>query len=1841
MPLPDATAVARLNVTEFRKGAQAMLTDLRAIQEVAKKVGTIKITADLSAGKSLESAAARARAAIESIAPSDMQRRIDTMFGAFNTGLGSAKASAAAFEAEAATVRAQINQLSNAVTIARNKFQQGFGEATPEEIAQLTQEMNRLTAELNDVGVTATRVFGQYSNEMVKVERANRLAQTTAAAARGEITRLGLASQVKLGAGAALQEYGAQAGFAANGLLQVTRFTDQARISQKLFEIQLKNNGVALDQGRAAAKSLADTLKLTDAESEGFIGRLVRQGLSAEKAAEALARAGASAKLVGRSTAEGAENFVSAVEAGDSAMLASIGISENLSTFYAAQAKELNKKADDLTKAEKAQAAYNLAIAAASDELALYKQSQDGLTGSTTDLELQTRKAQEALGQALLPTATNGTDLILKFTDAYNGLPPIVQTGTAVLLASTVALGLLATPITSLITLWQTLTASMASRAAAQGVEAVATGTTLLNRAQLVQKFLLTDVSVLYARANAQAMLYSGSLGANSAAMNVFSASATRATGALTAFTAAISIYTVAATAALALGLYWAQQVKETTAIYEQSDEMANKSFENIQARIQQLNKSGTELDRARARVLTTQQALQQAQEAPIKGVNILTGQRIYGEVDEARMKQLQGDLVTARDNVTRLYTEAQRRGVVNLKLTEDQTKAVKALNQELTGRKFDLSLTGMSEMGADLARVQQQLDKVRQEFKAPFTVKGVLMDPAQTPALREGLAQLDAQLAAEQAATREKYAKKAADAAKRAALDTQAVEIAAMQDGVRKRAVQREAEIAQIQREAKETADQYADFPKQQQAIEEEARRTVAVRRRQWAREDQELARQRERDITEVEVAARDAQVAAMAEGRLKKEAVRAGELEDLRRSIDEKVRALAGDPEAQAAARASGQTQISARIQEQARQRAEEERDAQRQVLDAQRAARDAQLAALGSTYEEENRRREAQRQKEVEDVQRSAQDRIRALNGYAQAQADVARAAQDQVAAITARGRREDEEAARAYARRIADAWIKAQAAERQAQQAGREARLAEFNLTLSRQLVAAQGNAEEVARLELRGVQERARLADETARAGYDGERRALRESLDRALEDTRLSASERRALWMTYYADLNRLGLSYEASERQRQQQLEQDLREAQARLALTPAQQAVQGADDRAKEAQWMRDLADSTQDQLTADRALLTAHRQRLAALQEVLATTERLGRPQEEVKAAADAVAEAQHQISVDLKSQLDLTRQLARESYQRQQADAKFAEDTAVTDAQLFAARQRQLTQAQARQRELAGQLTTLPEGTARDGVLGEWRQAAQDILDLQTKINAMPAEAEQRRVTLLQAQRTLLLEQQGLAGSGVAQAQANAQAAQEEYAAAQRRLTLARTESDQDAARADLTQKRTAVLAAQRDVIKALNEEENKTLDVQEAQARAQLELRDLADDAVASAQLDLQVTQAKLALLGDQLARGGLNQQDTLDLQRQQIDLTAEQARQGRALAQAQRDRADLLQAITRTQRDLALESQGGVASTRALQSALSGIADAREAITRAERDYQRAQASGTPEVIRAATEALTTAIKGQRDAVRALADQYRQQITSMQGVQDAAERLKQAAYGDAGQPFQASREYDRIQAIQARRDAAQKALAVALQGGQADQISKAADDLAKQEERYQKQTDLIEKNGRQVTRTGEATTRRLADQVDALGIQYDRETLAVQERARIADQEAEAVISYGGYVGQFREGVQTLAALPPLRLETQTITARLDQASLDALRGFRPDPASVLTDQAQRELWQRMQAPSTAPVTNISNVWNVENIIHAAPGQNIDQLADRVLSKFEDKARRLGRSCPK
>lgn len=1769
MPLPSMDGKAGLNITNFRKGVQQMQADLRDLHEVAKKVSTIRITAGLSAGQELQRNVRAVRDAVQEMVPTGMAARINDLFGNFNVGVNSAKQSAAAFEAQSAALRERINQLDRAIRITRADFQAGLGEASKEEIAELTQQMNKFSKELEDVGQEARENFGEYSREAQKVANANRLAQATAAAARGEISRLGLASQVKLGLGG-LQGYGQQMNYAAVGLFGLAQASDTARIATGLFDKTVQKTGQSSDQANKAIANLQDTLGVSaDAAREGVRG-LLRQGFTLEQANKALVGAGASALAAGKSAQEGMDAFVDAVTSGTSARLNEIGVSEDLSTFLQKEAKARGTTVDALDKQGRAQAALNLITTATNDEVGDLSALLGGVTGNASAANRELGEAMKTLGQTLIPIATNGIRVLTRFLDVFNELPEGGKAAVTILGASAVAIGVLAGPVSNLASGYKAIREGLsgvkgAADALQSGVKASGQlGDTVGDAAQssLALQDVATRLDGAYATLNSRLTTSVASFLSSSASASVMSLAFAQAVGNTVLLNTSLGALTITAAAALAgvgllaygLGAYSVSIIKETQAIYDQIDADAQSSFDKTMQRVKELRSQNTELGAAQARVAILQERQKQLAAGTVTGVSIF-GKRTV-KYDEEAIQAVNKELKNARENVVQLYTEAQRRGALNVALTKEQTDAVKELNQALSGREFDLKVSGLTPLNAELARIDKTFEDLRTKFKAPFTVKGVLADVAQTPALRDGLAQLDTQREAERAAARKKAADDAVKTARESALAAQRAEIEAMQESAAKRTKLRDLDIADIKRQASEQAKALADAPKQAAQIEEDARRVIASKRAAWAREDQQQAKENAQRVRDAERSAQDSVIDSMEDGLRKREAIRARDVDNLRQSIEERVKALAGDPEAQRRVQQLGQQEVGNLLRQQQRERVKEVKDAQAQVEDAQRAARDAQVALI--TDEAEQRR--AAREQEVRDYKKSVQDRLNALKDYPALQAQVLQAAAEQSRAITQRYQQEDQRDAKERAQRIATAWMAVRQAQQEAETTAADRTAAQYEARLARQLAVNRDNAVATAAIEAQAVRDRAKLATQAAATQSRINQERLATDRDKALENDKLSAQERQAIWAKYYADLQGLQSKSATDAANRAAALTQNQRDADEKLRAAQVQAAGKPIVESAARIQGLqltRDTATTDAERIRINQQIAAEQAQQLAILREQVGPNSVLRLNSEERTEKEDQIKQILHDQKQAQLDQLAAARALTDAVQARAEAEAASAERNATTDQEVLAARLRLVGEYQKRLADLDGQIARAGKAEERERLLTARLGLTDQILEVEKKIAAMPQEQQQRALDLLNARRT------------------------------------------------------------------------------------AALQLSGLADDAVAAAELELEITQRQQAATRDKLNSQKLSDADRNALLIQEATLSGQAATQQRKITEAQQARVRLNETLADS--EAALTRQLGEQGTQAaaMEAALNGVADARVKQARAERDYIQARqaydqtaSSGNLDKLRTATDALTSSVQGQRAAIKTLADAYRSQLSSMDSVRDAAEKLNQAVYGEAGRVFNSQTERQRLTAIEQRRDAARQRLVEALAGGDAEAIAAAVQAFSAQEERYRTQADRLEKQGVKFTRTGQAQAQQLADQVDALGIQQDREAVLVEQRQRIADREAQTVMTLGGAIDRFGEYGAALATR--LRELQQPATPDRPTYYFD---GQRFDSLAAV-DAYDRARKAAPVIPATVPVTNTTITYSFGDInVSAPPTLNPRQIASDVRRELENDLRRNGRNC--
>jgi hypothetical protein len=429
---------------------------------------------------------------------------------------------------------------------------------------------------------------------------------------------------------------------------------------------------------------------------------------------------------------------------------------------------------------------------------------------------------------------------------------------------------------------------------------------------------------------------------------------------------------------------------------------------------------------------------------------------------------------------------------------------------------------------------------------------------------------------------------------------------------------------------------------------------------------------------------------------------------------------------------------------------------------------------------------------------------------------------------------------------------------------------------------------------------------------------------------------------------------------------------------------------------------------------------------------------------------------------------------------------------------------------------------------------------------------------------RNLTLQEAQNKLLEARVPLAERSLLTAQLDVQAGQNALSSAEETLKkLQASGSGRDpvaAAELAITSAQTDLLGKREALEHQITAEVDKRaataqleLDLAQARQRANAQITGAANDAVAAAQLDLQLTGQNLEANRKQqaLLSGRKDSQDAiLALQKTEADLVGTAAQQQRAVTQALKDRQLLMEGITTSEQKLGEASGQQLAG---VTLATRGVLGSRDDLTAAERRYaqaladvQAAQNQTTLGAYRTATDDLTSKITAQRQAVQALADSYRQQVTEMDGVRSATDRLAALVRGpDTGKIAQGdvNAELDKLKAIQGRRDSALDTLQRAIQSGDAKRITAAENDLTTQEDRYRKQTDRVAKGtGIQISLTNEGTIADTLKQLEQLGVTYDQLSPALQAQADARDKEAKSAVTLWDAMATFAGPADRLAA---------------------------------------------------------------------------------------------------
>lgn len=655
---------------------------------------------------------------------------------------------------------------------------------------------------------------------------------------------------------------------------------------------------------------------------------------------------------------------------------------------------------------------------------------------------------------------------------------------------------------------------------------------------------------------------------------------------------AAANPFGAVAVAIGALGIAVNKIMQDTATIYDRVDKANQDSFEATMKRVRQLQAEGTELARVQAKYLLAVQALADAQQGNITGVN-WKGERVYS-VDPARVKEAQDRVNALRGEMVLLRTEAGRHNQTKTEvggpglapeLVKKREEAIASLRKSLEERAFKLKLEGMSDLDKAIAQSREEFRKLKEELAKPFG--GNTNNSAYQAAMRQLTTQqlaeekaIRARFRKDEAEAREKDAAEAAKSARSYALETQRQEVAAMVEGRAKRQAERDLDLKELEAAIKEEASKYADFPRLKAQVLEQGRQREVALRASWVVEDQKLAEE-----------------AAKEELRVTSE--NAGK------------------------------------------------------VAEAEKAARDARIAGIA----DETQRRRAERDAQLSDLQESIRKQVAELEGYPAEQRRIELSGRELIQSLRAQWAAQDEKEARDRALRLVKAWQDAQDAQVAAEQASRDADSARYELDLSRRLAAVKGNALETARIEAQAIQERDRRAAQDAQAQYRNDLRLLERTRNEKLRAESLSANERREIIRQYNSDVEALESKYHISNLKRIQAREaaeiaaaENIRLARIKEAVDNPIGNIQDELDRLRFAQGM---TESTAEKLDYEQQVQTSLEQQAATYLDALARAKELGLTDEQRTQYGRDLAKTQQGIVVSQKAQLDYQRQTKSEA------------------------------------------------------------------------------------------------------------------------------------------------------------------------------------------------------------------------------------------------------------------------------------------------------------------------------------------------------------------------------------------------------------------------------------------------------------------------------------------------------------------------------------------------------------------------------------------------------------
>lgn len=224
----------------------------------------------------------------------------------------------------------------------------------------------------------------------------------------------------------------------------ISAFTDLAKDAENaekrisILSDSLQKLGYDPASSVSKLKDLATELGVSFSVVAENTSQLLRAGYTLEQITELYKRASASAILAGADTKTGIDNITNALITQQSIYLNQVGIAENLSTAFNNYAKELKKSSDELTDAERRQAAYNLVVSATAKEYEYLPQLLSGITGQQAQLNTKLEQFKQQIGEALIPTISSLLSGLNNALSLLNSMPqPLRDAATSAALAAT------------------------------------------------------------------------------------------------------------------------------------------------------------------------------------------------------------------------------------------------------------------------------------------------------------------------------------------------------------------------------------------------------------------------------------------------------------------------------------------------------------------------------------------------------------------------------------------------------------------------------------------------------------------------------------------------------------------------------------------------------------------------------------------------------------------------------------------------------------------------------------------------------------------------------------------------------------------------------------------------------------------------------------------------------------------------------------------------------------------------------------------------------------------------------------------------------------------------------------------------------------------------------------------------------------------------------------------------------------------------------------------------------------------------------------------------------------